>query len=346
MGNSSAGSRYTKTFPRDHECGTVDTCATLWPEVSVRHQPGIAPARSRHTALVGRAAECGRLVQFLADLRAGSGDALVLLGEPGIGKSALLDYLRERASDVVVLHITGVQAEQELAFAGLYQLLGSLADRADALAEPQRAALRVAFGLEAGEPPGGFVVALATLALLEVLSAERPVLCVVDDQQWLDRASMQALTFAGRRLSRRRVGLVFATRMAAPELEALPVLPVGGLSAQHARELLDSALTGPLDPTVRRQIVAEAGGNPLALLELPRAVPTDLAGGYALPARCHCRSASRLSTGRGWNGCRLSPGGWFSSLRPTRWVIRVGCGLRLRRSDWTVRASSPPLKTA
>jgi predicted ATPase len=133
---------------------------------------------------VGRAAECGHLVQFLADLRAGSGAALVLLGEPGIGKSALLDYLRQRARDVLVLHVTGVQAEQELAFAGLYQLLDSLAARADALPEPQRAAQRVAFGLEAGEPPGAFVVALATLALLEVLSAERPVLCVVDDQQW------------------------------------------------------------------------------------------------------------------------------------------------------------------
>ena len=205
-------------------------------------------------------------------------------GEPGVGKSALLDYLAGRAAGCRVVRAAGVESEMELAFAGLHQLLAPVLDRIDRLPGPQREALRTAFGLSAGPVPDRFLVGLAVLGLVSEVAGERPLVCVVDDEQWLDRASVQALGFAARRLAADPVGLVFAARVTGAELAGLPELAVEGLGEEDARALLDSALTGPVDARVRDLIVAETRGNPLALLELPRGVaPAELAGGFGLP---------------------------------------------------------------
>ena len=172
----------------------------------------------------------------------------------------------------------------ELAFAGLHQLCAPMLDRAERLPVPQRDALRTAFGLAAGPPPDRFLVGLAVLSLLSEVAAERPLICLVDDEQWLDRASAQALGFAARRLAADPVGLVFAARDPGAELAGLPELEVGGLRDDDARALLEAALAGPLDARVRDLIIAETRGNPLALLELPRGLsPAELAGGFGLP---------------------------------------------------------------
>ena len=208
---------------------------------------------------------------------------LVVRGEPGVGKSALLEYLVGRAAGCRVLRAVGVESEMELAFAGLHQLLSPMLDRADRLPVPQQKALRTAFGLSAGPAPDQFLIGLAVLGLLSELAAERPLVCVVDDEQWLDRASTQALGFAARRLAAEEVGLVFATRVPGRELAGVPELLVEGLPEEAARALLDWALAGPVDTQVRDLIVAEAQGNPLALLELPRGLsPGQLAGGFGL----------------------------------------------------------------
>jgi DNA-binding CsgD family transcriptional regulator len=177
-----------------------------------------------------------------------------------------------------------VQTEIELAFAGLHQLCAPMLGRAEHLPVPQRDALRTAFGLAAGPPPDRFLVGLAALSLLSEIAGERPLICLVDDEQWLDQASAQALGFVARRLAVDPVGLVFAAREPGAELAGLPELEVGGLRESDARALLDSALAGPLDDRIRDQIVAETQGNPLALLELPRGLsPAELAGGFGLP---------------------------------------------------------------
>ena len=244
--------------------------------------PGL---RGRASGLTDRRAECGVLDRLINAVRAGESRVLVVRGEPGVGKSALLDYLAGRAAGCRVVRAAGVESEMELAFAGLHQLLAPVLDRADRLPVPQRDALRTAFGLSAGPVPDRFLVGLAALGLLSEVAAERPLLCVVDDEQWLDRASAQALGFAARRLAAEPVGLVFATRVLGQELAGLPELVVEGLPEADARALLDSALTGPVDERVRDLIVAETRGNPLALLELPRGrSPAELAGGFGLPA--------------------------------------------------------------
>jgi len=208
----------------------------------------------------------------------------VVHGEPGVGKSALLDYLAGRAAGCRVVRAAGVESEMELAFAGLHQLLAPVLDHAEGLPGPQREALRTAFGLSAGPVPDRFLVALGVLGLVSEVAGERPLVCVVDDEQWLDRASVQALGFAARRLAADPVGLVFAARVPGAELAGLPELAVEGLGEEDARALLESALTGPVDARVRDLIVAETRGNPLALLELPRGVaPAELAGGFGLP---------------------------------------------------------------
>jgi DNA-binding CsgD family transcriptional regulator len=183
-----------------------------------------------------------------------------------------------------VVRAAGVESEMELAFAGLHQLLSPVLDGLERLPVPQREALGIAFGLSAGPAPDRFLVGLAVLGLLSEAAAEQPLICVVDDEQWLDRASVQALGFVARRLAAEPVGLVFAVRVAGPELAGLPELVVGGLGEEDARALLNSALTGPVDARVRDQIIAETRGNPLALLELPRGLsPAQLAGGFGLP---------------------------------------------------------------
>ena len=204
-------------------------------------------------------------------------------GEAGVGKTALLEYLVDAASDLHVVRATGVESEMELAYAGLHQLCAPLLDRLGRLPEPQHEALRIVFGLSSGNAPDQFLVGLAVLSLLSEAADERPLLCVVDDAQWLDHASALTLAFVGRRLLAEPVALVFAARETDQALEGLPALEVGGLREGDAQALLGSVIRFVLDERVRDRIVAETRGNPLALLELPRGLTaTQLAGGFGL----------------------------------------------------------------
>jgi DNA-binding CsgD family transcriptional regulator len=233
--------------------------------------------------LTGRGAERGMLDQFVEAIRAGESRALVLSGEAGVGKTALLEYLVERAADCRVLRATGVQSEMELAFSALHQLCSPILDHLDGLPAPQHAALQTAFGVSSGAPPDKFLVGLAVLNLLSDVAERQPLVCVVDDEQWLDRASAQVLGFVARRLAAESVGLLFAARVPSDDLTGVCELEVAGLETADARALLDSALAGPLDSGVRDLILNETRGNPLALLELSRGVKPDrLAGGFGL----------------------------------------------------------------
>jgi DNA-binding CsgD family transcriptional regulator len=224
------------------------------------------------------------LDRLIEAVRAGESRALVVSGEPGVGKTVLLDYLAGQARGFRVARTAGVQSEMELAFAGLHQLCAPMLDHIGSIPVPQQDALRTAFGLAAGPPPDRFLVGLATLSLLAEVAAQRSLICLIDDEQWLDQASAQTLGFTARRLAAEPVGLIFATRVTGDELAGLPRLEVGGLPDNDARALLDSWLTGPLDARVRDLIIAETRGNPLALLELPRGLtPVELAGGFGLP---------------------------------------------------------------
>jgi hypothetical protein len=240
--------------------------------------------RGHATGLMDRVSERDALDRLIDAVRGGQGQALVVRGDPGMGKTVLLDHLAGQARGCRVARAVGVQSEMELAFAGLHQLCAPILSRAGRLPVPQRDALRTAFGIAAGPPPDRFLVGLAVLSLLSGMAGERPLICLIDDTQWLDRASAQALGFAARRLAADPVGLVFAAREPGPELAGLPELAIGGLQDDDARALLDSALAGPLDARVRDLIIAEIRGNPLALLELPRGLtPAELAGGFGLP---------------------------------------------------------------
>jgi DNA-binding CsgD family transcriptional regulator len=233
--------------------------------------------------LLNRLPERAVLSELLKAARAGRSGSLVLRGEPGIGKTALLEYAIGSAAGLRVARVAGVESEMELAFAALQQLCAPMLDKLECLPDPQRDALGVAFGLKAGAAPDRFLVGLAALSLLSEVAEQQPLLCVVDDAQWLDRASARALGFVARRLLAEPVALVFATREP-EEFRGLPELLVGGLRDGDARELLSSAIGGPLDERVRDRIVAETRGNPLALLELPRGVTAaDLVGGFGLP---------------------------------------------------------------
>jgi DNA-binding CsgD family transcriptional regulator len=243
------------------------------------------PIGARATRLQGRRGEREVLDRLIDAVRAGESQALVIRGEPGVGKTALLDYAVERASGCRVARAAGVQSEMELAFAGLHQLLAPMLDRLDRLLVPQRDALETALGMSPGSAPDRFRVALAVLSLLSDVAEQQPLICVVDDEQWLDRASAQVLAFVARRLQAESVGLIFAARSPSHELAGVPALVVEGLSEGDARALLDSVFAWPLDARVREQIVSETRGNPLALLELARGLtPAELAGGFALPA--------------------------------------------------------------
>ena len=236
--------------------------------------------------LADRLSERGVLDRFVDGVRAGGGGGLVVHGEPGVGKSVLLDYVAARAAaGCRVERAAGVQSEMELAFAGLHQLCAPLLGSAERLPGPQREALWTALGLSAGPVPDRFLVGLAVLGLLSEAAGERPLVCVIDDQQWLDQASAQALGFAARRLGAEAVGVVFAARVPGKDMAGLPELLVEGLAEADARELLASVLAGPLDDQVRDQIITDTHGNPLALLELPRGLsPAQLAGGFGLGA--------------------------------------------------------------
>jgi DNA-binding CsgD family transcriptional regulator len=237
--------------------------------------------------LVGRERERDELDRQLDAVREGESRVLVLRGEAGVGKSELLQYLVERASGCRVVRAAGVESEMELPFAGVQQLCAPLLDLLESLPEPQRNALSVAFGLTAGPPANSFLVGLAVLGLLSEVAEERPLVCVVDDAQWLDQASAEALAFVAHRLLAEAVGLVFGVRRSAePEpFPGLPELVVEGLRTREARALLGMAIRAPLDERVRDRFVAETRGNPLALLELPRGLtPAELAGGFGLPS--------------------------------------------------------------
>src|SRR5215469_7294341 len=239
----------------------------------------VHPMRGHAAGLTDRRSERGTLDRLVEAVRAGQSRALALRGDPGMGKTVLLEYLAGQASGagLRVARAVAAQSEMELAFAGLHQLCAPMLGRAERLPAPQRDALRTAFGLAAGPPPERFFVGLAVLSLL----------------------SAQALAFTALRLAADPVGLVFAARDRGAELAGLPELEVGGLPDEDARALLDSALAGPLDERVRDLIVAETRGNPLALLELPRGLgPAELAGGFGLPGAAPLTAAIEDSFAR------------------------------------------------
>jgi DNA-binding CsgD family transcriptional regulator len=237
-------------------------------------------------ALLGRDRELAALDRVLATARAGSSAVLVLRGEAGIGKTALLDYVAGRAAGFRTVDVSGIEAEMELPFASLHQLCAPLLGKLQELPEPQRDALSVAFGLREGEAPDRFLLGLAVLGLLAGAAKDQPLACLVDDAQWLDEGSLRVLGFVARRLLAESTALLFALREPCDDraLAGLPAMTVHGLGEPDARALLASALRVPLDPLVRDRIVAEAHGNPMALLHLPRA-PAELAGGFWLPGR-------------------------------------------------------------
>jgi hypothetical protein len=215
--------------------------------------------------LLGRGSECAVIDRLLKGVRAGRSGALVVRGEPGVGKTALLEYAIDAASDLRIVRAVGVESEMELAFAALHQLCAPMLDRLDRLPGPQRDALATTFGLSAGAVPNRFLVGLAVLGLLSEVAEERPLLCVLDDAQWLDHASAQGLAFVARRLVAESVLVVFAAREPGEELRGLPELVVEGLGKTDAQELLRSVIPGPLDDAVREQLVAETRWDPGAL---------------------------------------------------------------------------------
>jgi DNA-binding CsgD family transcriptional regulator len=236
--------------------------------------------------LLGRDSERTALDRLVDEVRAGRSQVLVLRGEAGVGKTALLDYVVGRASGCRVVRAAGVESEMEIAFAGLHQLCAPMLGSLARVPGPQREALSTAFGLSAGEAPDRFLVGLAALGLLSEAAEERPLVCLVDDAQWLDRASAQVLAFVARRLLAESVAVVFSVRDPGDdqELAGLPELVVAGLSGTDAGALLDSVVPGRLDERVRDRIVAETRGNPLALVELPRGLTAaELAGGFGRP---------------------------------------------------------------
>ncbi len=243
--------------------------------------------------MLDRLRERALLDQLVADVQAGESRALVVHGEAGIGKTALLDYLVDKAVACTVVRVAGVQSEMELAFATLHQVCAPMLDQLDRLPRPQQEALRITFGLAGGPPPDRFVLGLAVLGLFAETARLRPLVCVVDDAQWLDRASAQMLAFVARRLRAESVAMILAVRDSVhgparaevPELTDLAELSVIGVPDEAARALLVTAHPGPVDERVVDRVLAEARGNPLALLELPRGFsPAELAGGFGLPS--------------------------------------------------------------
>lgn len=256
-------------------------------------------SEGRGQPLRGRADECADLSRLVSDARSGTSGVLVLRGEAGVGKSALLDYTAEVATGFRVVHVAGVEADMELAFAALQQLCAPILNHLEALPVPQREALDVAFGLRAGPVPDRFLVGLAVLSLIAAAAEERPLLCVVDDAQWLDQVSVQTLGFVARRLLADPVVLLFAVRDRADVLSGLPDLTVGGLADADARDLLESVMIGGVDPLVRDRIVTETRGIPLAIVEVPNSVSAaELAGGFWIAGKRSSSSAIEGDFGR------------------------------------------------
>ena len=240
--------------------------------------------RAPAAALFGRQREREVLDRVLEGAREGRGGVLAVYGEPGVGKTALLEYSIEAGRNFRISRTSGVEGEMELAFAALQQLCSPSFDLLEHLPQPQREAVEVALGLSAGRPPNPFLVGLAVLNLLSEAAEEQPLLCLVDDAQWLDSGSARVLAFVARRLLAERIAMVFAAREPLEALDGFAELQVEPLGHRDARALLDSVLPARLDERVLEQIVAETRGNPLALLELPRGLtPAQLAGGFGLP---------------------------------------------------------------
>jgi hypothetical protein len=271
--------------------------------------------------LLDREFERELLDGLVEGVRAGQSRVLVLRGEAGVGKTALLDHLAGAAEGCRVARAAGVQSEMELPFAGLHALCASMLGSLQHLPAPQRDALNTAFGLSAGPPPDRFLVGLAVLSLLADAAEEQPLVCIVDDAQWLDRVSAQTLAFVARRLLAERVGMVFGLRDSGDEhvLDGLPEVTIEGLSAADARMLLEQTIPGPIDQRVQERILGEAGGNPLALLELPRGLnPVALAGGFGLPGEPPLTSGWSRASRAGWSRCRKRRGGWCWPPRRSR----------------------------
>nr|WP_167215840.1 helix-turn-helix transcriptional regulator [Kribbella shirazensis] len=266
---------------------------------------GLPLRSSRRPRLRGRRDECEKLERLVASARLGGHGVVVLRGAPGIGKSALLEYVAAVAADCRTLHVTGVESQMELAFAGLHEFCEPLLPMLDRLPAPQADALATAFGLRAGTPPDQFLVGLATSTLLSESAGERPLVCMIDDAQWLDHASARTLAFLARRLTSqagvKAVALVVTIRAGetAEIWDGLPVVVLKGLRTPDAQAMLDSAVRGRIDARVRERILAEAHGNPLALLELPRWFSAaELSFGPALGSTVGRRSlTSRMEEG-------------------------------------------------
>src|SRR6202046_781702 len=242
------------------------------------------PERPRRR-LRGRTREREQIGRLRTGIRSGHSEVLVIRGEAGIGKTALLEQFIDEASGCTVARATGVQADMELPFAGLQQLFGAMLAPLERLPGPQRDAVEVAFGLRSGPAPDRFEVGLAMLGLLAEVAEREPLVCVVDDAQWLDQASARTLAFVARRLMAESVAMVFAVRDPADEqtFAGLPELILGGLNHEDARGVLSVAIAGRVDERVVDRIVAETRGNPLALLELPRGqAAAGVAGGFGV----------------------------------------------------------------
>ena len=245
--------------------------------------------------LVGRSGDCGVLDELVEAIRQGLSRSLVILGEPGIGKTRLLEYAAQAADGVRTVRIAGLESELRLGFAALHRMLVPFLDRVGLLPAPQREALDSAFGLAAGPPADRFLVSMSVLTLLAEIAAEQPLIWLVDDAHWLDRESVEVLGFVARRLHADSTGLLFCAREASPGLAALDGLPIrhlSGLEPAAARALLAATVSGPLNARVAARIINETGGNPLALRELAAAPHARPAGRPLAAAASGCRSAA------------------------------------------------------
>ena len=277
-------------------------------------------ARVVQDVLIGRSADCGALDDLVGAVRLGLSRSLVIVGEAGIGKTRLLRYAAQAAGDLRTVSIAGVESELRLGFAALHRMLVPFLDRIGRLPGPQRDALGSAFGLSAGPPADRFLVGLGALTLLADAAAEQPLIWLVDDAQWLDRESLEVLGFVGRRLHADSLGLLFGVREPSPGLAALDGLPtrrLGGLEPAAARALLAASVPGPVNARVAARIIAETGGNPLALLELAGLLtPDQLAGRSPLP--------QRLPVGRGYAGALPASG----EVAAARYTLAAAARLR------------------